>query len=484
MDTEKITVGTYTNHKLKPNLNFPIKKTCKKCNTVFDCKNNRELKTLANCPECGISLSYVDDSIFYNYTICRAVVNLGKDIKGKTIKKYFTGKTNDEALQKAKNFLGSLEPTDGPIEFEKEEKNTINQIVYHLKNEALSMGKINQNTYHTNMAALHRLRGTKIATKPISKVTRADIISYFSSIRDYSSSTIKKQYEIISQAFAYAYYRKLINVNYFEGYNKIEKPVSNVETEPVTALTMKEQQKLIQYLTETPYETCKHKFLFLLLLSTGIRIGECLSLSTEDVDIENGKLFIKRTLTKDISNTTIIGTATKTYFGKRTLNLNTMSKMVLEKILEHYKQNKNHLLFCTEKGKLIEEGSINSALKRICKRCGIRVRKYIAKNGKTTTTSDVHTHMLRHTFATRCVEAKIAPAVLKKLMGHTDISTTMKYYVNVDDHFEISEYKNVESYLEQNDVFLSTEFHENLLKSEVKTAESVDISENFRFHEF
>ena len=92
--------------------------------------------------------------------------------------------------------------------------------------------------------------------------------------------------------------------------------------------------------------------------------------------------------------------------------------------------------------------------------------------------------MLRHTFATRCVEAKIAPAVLKKLMGHTDISTTMKYYVNVDDHFEISEYKNVESYLEQNDVFLSNEFHENLLKSEVKTAESVDISENFRFHEF
>ncbi len=72
-------------------------------------------------------------------------------------------------------------------------------------------------------------------------------------------------------------------------------------------------------------------------------------------------------------------------------------------------------------------------------------------------TSDVHSHMLRHTFATRCVEAKIAPAVLQKIMGHTDIATTMKYYVNVDDHFEISEYKNVESYLEQNDVFLLKE---------------------------
>lgn len=199
---------------------------------------------------------------------------------------------------------------------------------------------------------------------------------------------------------------------------------------------------------------CKHKFLLLLLISTGMRIGEALAISTVDVDIENGKLSIKRTLTKDIDNTTIIGTTAKTYSGKRTLNLNTMSRKAVNGALQHIIKNNSNLIFCKDDKTLYEEGSINSALKRICVKCNIRVKNYLNKSGNETVTSKVHTHIFRHTFATRCVEAKIAPAVLQKLMGHTDISTTMKYYVNVDDHFEISEYKNVESYLEKNDLFL------------------------------
>lgn len=316
------------------------------------------------------------------------------------------------------------------------------------------MGRINKNTYKTNMDALKRMQKEKFVNKSITKVSRAELLSYFESIRKYSESTIKKQYEIISQAFAYAFYQKIITVNFFEGYNKIAMPSSEAVAEPITALTIEEEKKLISYLANTPDSTCRHKYLFLLQLSTGMRIGECLTLSTDDVDMENGKLSIKRTLTKDIDGNNIIGTTAKTYSGKRTINLNTMSRMALVGSLNHYHKNKEKLLFCKEDGTLYDEGSINSALKRICIKCGIRVRNYINKSGKAEVTSDVHSHMLRHTFATRCVEAKIAPAVLKKLMGHTDISTTMKYYVNVDDHFEISEYKNVESYLEQNDVFL------------------------------
>lgn len=243
-------------------------------------------------------------------------------------------------------------------------------------------------------------------------------------------------------------------INFFEGYNKIAMPSSNTIPKTITALTIEEEKTLIEHLAKTPYSICKHKYLLLLLLGAGIRIGECLALSTDDVDIENGKLSIKRTLTKDINGTTIIGDTAKTYSGMRVLNLNTMSKIAIENALKHNQKNKNKLLFCKENGTIIEEATINSAIKRICIKCGIRVRNYINKSGKEDITSEVHTHILRHTFATRCVEAKIAPAVLKKIMGHTDIATTMKYYVNVDDHFEISEYKNVENYLEQNNVFL------------------------------
>ena len=61
--------------------------------------------------------------------------------------------------------------------------------------------------------------------------------------------------------------------------------------------------------------------------------------------------------------------------------------------------------------------------------------------------------MLRVTFATRCAEAKIAHAVLKKILGHKNITVTMKYYVDVEKEFELSESKNLETYLMNKDIF-------------------------------
>lgn len=51
----------------------------------------------------------------------------------------------------------------------------------------------------------------------------------------------------------------------------------------------------------------------------------------------------------------------------------------------------------------------------------------------------VYPHALRHTFATRCVEAGIQPKVLQKIMGHSTISVTMDLYVHVTDDFQTEE---------------------------------------------
>ncbi len=45
----------------------------------------------------------------------------------------------------------------------------------------------------------------------------------------------------------------------------------------------------------------------------------------------------------------------------------------------------------------------------------------------------VSPHALRRTFATRCAEAKMYPRHLQKILGHEDISTTMKYYVHEEE---------------------------------------------------
>ena len=102
---------------------------------------------------------------------------------------------------------------------------------------------------------------------------------------------------------------------------------------------------------------------------------------------------------------------------------------------------------------MYNETTINSSLKRIALKLNIGIYKDKNKSGKIVEKTDVHTHILRGTFATRCAESKIAPIVLKNILGHSDISVTMKYYIDVDAKFEKSENMNMEKYLKDNDLF-------------------------------
>ena len=57
--------------------------------------------------------------------------------------------------------------------------------------------------------------------------------------------------------------------------------------------------------------------------------------------------------------------------------------------------------------------------------------------------------MLRHTFATRCIEAGMNPAVLQKILGHTDIQVTLNTYTSVFDKYKDKEIEKLETYLNQ-----------------------------------
>ena len=87
----------------------------------------------------------------------------------------------------------------------------------------------------------------------------------------------------------------------------------------------------------------------LLLLSTGMRIGEDLVLDYDkDIDLENRKIYIRRTQTKDNNCKATIGNTTKTNTGQRTLNMNNIIYQIIQGALQHKIDNKEHLLFCKE----------------------------------------------------------------------------------------------------------------------------------------
>ena len=120
--------------------------------------------------------------------------------------------------------------------------------------------------------------------------------------------------------------------------------------------------------------------------------------------------------------------------------------------------NKNNLLFCHSSGSVIAPSTINTQFKKICKNAEIKVitvkkKKGIDLQGKPKyvnyNTSTVNTHMLRHTYATRCIEAGIPAPVLQKLLGHKDISITINTYTTIFNKFKEDALNNYINYIQK-----------------------------------
>lgn len=187
-----------------------------------------------------------------------------------------------------------------------------------------------------------------------------------------------------------------------------------------------------------------------------MRIGEALVLDyTKDIDLEKGIVIIRRTQTKDTKGKSRIGETTKTFSGQRTINLMILVEKQLKMpwTISFQISSIYYSIIQQINNGLYEEASINSALKRAGLKLGIGLYEEVNSKGKKVTRTDIHTHMLRGTFATRCAEAKIAPVVLKEILGHSDISITMKYYVDIDTDFIKSENKSVVNYLINKNIF-------------------------------
>ncbi len=415
-----ITSGTYLTKRIRNDKNKKLSKEeiCNRCRFKDSCKY-RKISKFSNGK---VFENNVKCEEFYFTITPKAILTVGRDkTTGKTLTKTFTGKNEEEAINIALTEKLKIEQNGG-IKIITKSNKTIIDLVRNIIDEDYKLGKIQEATCKRKLDSLKKLEEEKFTNKPISKVTREDVVKYLESLKPYSKSTIKQIYELLCIAFGQASYEHIITDNFLAGWKRVEKPKSEYQSRHRISLTIEEQKRLVDYLNNTDYKNCHHKYLFLLLLTTGIRIGEALVLDYEkDIDLENGKLYIKTTQTKDLDGKSIIGKKTKTFAGLRILNMNNISKQIIKAALNYKIDNKKHLLFCKADKTMYTEGAINSSLKRIALKLNIGIYEEKNTKGKVVQKTDVHTHMLRGTFATRCAEAKIAPVVLQKILGHADI---------------------------------------------------------------
>lgn len=426
MKQKGITVGTYINKIKRKSSDLPICPTCKKCKDRSICKNRSEVSKCQNCKNCKDE-GHCDK--FYIHTQAKAMLTIGKDIDTReTIRKTFTADTEEEALDKLYKYKLDMKKTGKTYEMRKTEK-TIAIIGQELEDSKFRKGKVGGNAYNTNMCTLNRIKAYDFANVPVDKVKKEQIEGFLEDEREKSNSLIKKDFSMLRRILEYAFDNMYITNNFFTGVNAIEKPKSKKADKKINALTYNEQVRFEDYINNDENEV-KHKNVFLLLLHSGIRVGEALALDVNDVDFESKQIRIYKILTKEKNGKVVIhesGTST-TKNGTRTVEINEFYKESLKNAVEKSKENKNnkkHLLFAQENGELVTTSAINSAFKRICEKIEIN--------------REMNTHCLRHTFATRCIEAGISLPVLQTLMGHDRIQTTIDTYGDIYNYYQNKE---------------------------------------------
>lgn len=221
----------------------------------------------------------------------------------------------------------------------------------------------------------------------------------------------------------------------------------NVVDEKKDYISEEQQKKLVNIIKGDALEG-----VILLGLTCGMRLGEILALTVNDIDFDNRIIKINKSV-KHCWNGAYSKDNKRIYENKVTIPKTKKSirevpfPASLVPILKNYitknKEKKlkygemyfdNNLIFCKENGDYLDDKQPNRRLKSALKKAGID--------------SDLHFHSLRHIFITNCISKDINIKTVMDWAGHTDISITMNIYA------EVNKDKNLKEYEKINEMFL------------------------------
>ena len=194
---------------------------------------------------------------------------------------------------------------------------------------------------------------------------------------------------------------------------RINKPT--VEKKEIEVLTLEMQSALEKRLMCDDSLTALG---VLVALNTGLRIGEICALNWEDIDIEDNIIHVRHTVarvkkTEMIydSSTQLIIDKPKTKSSVRDIPITTKLHDILKKCYENAISG------------YVVSGSKSFVSPRTFEyRFHRLLEKYNMPN--------INFHVLRHTFATRCVELNMDAKTLSEILGHANVGITLNTYVH------------------------------------------------------
>jgi integrase len=190
--------------------------------------------------------------------------------------------------------------------------------------------------------------------------------------------------------------------------NKIKRP--KTKEKQVDCFSVSEQKKIENYVLNSGKDKL---FGIVLCLYTGLRIGELLALSWEDIDLGKGLLFVSRTCHdgNDGENYIRIIDSPKTVNSRRVIPL---PKQILL-LLKSVKKRSQCEYIVADGDKPVFVRSYQRTFELLLKKLNIPHKGF---------------HSLRHTFATRAMECGMDVKTLSELLGHKNATITLNRYAH------------------------------------------------------
>jgi integrase len=179
-------------------------------------------------------------------------------------------------------------------------------------------------------------------------------------------------------------------------------------------LSQRDQQALYAYLCDHP---SRYNAGILICMLTGLRIGEVCALRWENISFEDHTMYIHQTVQRVQSSTDpnkktkLTVTSPKSVSGKRHIPM----PQCLEETLLDLDSAKTGYLLSEDGLRITEPRVLQYHFKKVLKELEIE---------------DVNFHILRHSFATRCIELGFDVKSLSEILGHSNVNITMNKYVH------------------------------------------------------
>lgn len=246
-------------------------------------------------------------------------------------------------------------------------------------------------------------------------VTTLDVQRYINKLveQGYARTTILKQYRLLTAYFTYATREQVIDYSPVLSVAMPKEDAVLKKKKVPEAYTVPQQKKLMAVLSsgERPeYDA------MILMLESGMRIGEALALTWNDINWNRRAVTISKTVIRDRDGSCKVQASPKSESSNRTIPLSTRAYALLERRYAEAGDDDEPIFTAPGTTDIVTYNAMKYYGVKACKQAGV---PYYGM------------HVFRHTFATNCYHKGCDVKLLSKMLGHASAAITYNVYIHL-----------------------------------------------------